>query len=89
MAKTTLLGSDKDKKLKEQQKVAKKANKKPRRGVGRFFKDIIGELKKVTWPTWKQLMVTTGAVLVFVAIMAIIVGIFDFGLQKELQWLVS
>jgi preprotein translocase subunit SecE len=89
MAKTTLLGSDKDKKLKEQQKVAKKANKKPRRGVGRFFKDIIGELKKVTWPTWKQLMVTTGAVLVFVAIMAIIVGIFDFGLQKVLQWLVS
>ena len=89
MAKTKLLGSDKEKQLKEQQKVAKKANKKPRRGIGRFFKDIIGELKKVTWPTWKQLMVTTGAVMVFVAIMAIIVGVFDFGLQKVLQWLVS
>lgn len=89
MAKTKLLGSDKEKQLKDQQKTAKKINKKPRRGISRFFRDIIGELKKVTWPTWKQLMITTGAVLVFVAIMAIIVGVFDFGLQRLLKWLVN
>ncbi len=89
MAKTKLLGSDREKKLKEQQKAAKKANRKPRRGIGRFFKDIIGELKKVTWPSGKQLLITTGAVLAFIFIMAVIVGIFDLGLGRILTWLVS
>jgi len=89
MAKTKLLGSDREKKLKEQQKAAKKANKKPRRGIGRVVKDIIGELKKVTWPTWKQLLATTGAVLAFIAVMAVVVGLFDLGLGKVLSWLVS
>ena len=89
MAKTKLLGSDREKKLKEQQKAAKKANRKPRRGIGRFFKDIVGELKKVTWPTWKQLLITTGAVLAFIFIMAVIVGLFDLGLGKILSWLVG
>ena len=89
MAKTKLLGSDREKKLKEQQKATKKANRKPRRGIGRFFKDIIGELKKVTWPSGKQLLITTGAVLAFIFIMAVIVGIFDLGLGRILTWLVS
>jgi len=88
MAKTKLLGSDKQKQLKEQEAAAKKANRKPRKGIGRFFKDIIGELKKVTWPTGKKLVITTSAVLAFVLVMAIITGVFDFGLNKILQWLV-
>ena len=89
MAKTELLGNDKKKRLEEQKKTAQKANKKPRKGIGRFFRDIIGELKKVTWPTWRKLMITTGAVLIFVLIMAIFTGAFDFVLKKGLQWLVS
>ncbi len=89
MAKTKLLGSDKQKQLDTQKKAAKKANKKPRKGFGRFFKDIIGELKKVTWPTWKKLVVTTSAVLAFVLVMAIITGAFDSVLKIGLQWLVS
>lgn len=89
MAKTKLLGSDREKQLKTQQKSAKKANRKPRRGLIRWFKDIIGELKKVTWPTWKQLLTTTGAVVAFILIMAIIVGAFDYGLGRWLQWMVS
>lgn len=89
MAKTKLLGSDREKKLQAQKKAAQKANKKPRKGIGRFFKDIIGELKKVTWPTWNKLLVATGAVLVFVLVMAAIVGVFDLGLKTVLKWLVS
>ena len=89
MAKTKLLGSDKQKQLETQKKAAKKANKKPRKGIGRFFKDIIGELKKVTWPTWRKLVITTSAVLAFVLVMAIITGAFDSVLKLGLQWLVS
>ena len=48
MAKTTLLGKDKEKKLKEQKKIAKQKNKKPRRSPIKFFKDIWREVKKVT-----------------------------------------
>lgn len=89
MAKTKLLGSDREQKLKEQQKAAKKANRKPRRGPIRWFKDIIGELKKVTWPTWKQLLTTTGVVLAFITVMAVITGLFDLGLGKWLEWMVN
>lgn len=43
----------------------------------KFLKDVVGELKKVTWPTRKELLSHTGAVLVFVIGMAIIIGVLD------------
>ncbi len=82
MAKTKLLGSDRKEKLEQQKKAAKKANKKKRKSPARFFKDIISELKKVTWPTFKDLMKYTGAVIAFIIIATIIVGILDFGLKS-------
>ena len=51
MAKTVLLGKDKERQLKEQQKIAKQKAKKKRRTPARYFKDMWSELKKVTWPT--------------------------------------
>lgn len=80
MAKTKLLGEEREKHLKEQKKLAKKKNKKPKRSPGRFFKDVWGEIKKVTWPTRKDLFKTTFAVIVFIAIFAVIVGLMDWGL---------
>ena len=80
MAKTVLLGKDKEKQLQEQKKIAKKKNKKQRRSVGRFFKDIFAELKKVTWPTRKDLISYSLAVLAFIVVMAIVVGAIDLGL---------
>ncbi len=81
MAKTKLLGEEKERKLKEQKKLAKKANKKQRRSPIRFFKDVWGEIKKVTWPTKKDLFKTTFAVIIFIVIFAVIVGLLDYGLQ--------
>ncbi len=80
MAKTKLLGNDKERQLAEQKKIAKKKNKKQRRSLIRFFKDVIGEVKKVTWPTKKDLFKTTFAVILFIAIFAVIVGLMDWGL---------
>ncbi|MEA5002991.1 MAG: preprotein translocase subunit SecE [Christensenella sp.] len=80
MAKTKLLGEEREKQIKEQKKLAKKKNKKQRRSPGRFFKDVWGEIKKVTWPTRKDLFKTTFAVIVFIAIFAVIVGLMDWGL---------
>ena len=40
MAKNVLLGKDKERQVKAQQKIAKAKNKKKRRSPARFFKDI-------------------------------------------------
>ena len=82
MAKTKLLGNDREKRIAEQKKIAKKKNKKQRRSLIRFFRDVIGEVKKVTWPTRKELFKTTLAVIVFIVIFAIVVGFMDWGLMQ-------
>mgnify|MGYP002542840131 CR=1 FL=1 len=67
MAKNVLLGKEKERQVKEQQKVAKAKNKKKRRSPARFFKDIWNELKKVTWPTGKDLQLDAGSHRVYCA----------------------
>ena len=89
MAKTKLLGEEKQRQLKEQKKIAKQKNKKKRRGPIRFFKDVGGELKKVTWPTGKELMKTTISVILFIAIFAVIVYGIDTGLGAVFRLIVT
>lgn len=47
-----------------------------------FFKDFKAELKKVIWPTPKQLVNNTVAVIVIVLIIAVIVFVLDFAFEK-------
>ena len=63
--------------------VAKTANtqdKKPNlfARIGRFFKDVVGELKKLTWPTGKELAKYTATVLAFIVLFAVVIGVLDF-----------
>ena len=44
-----------------------------------FIRDVISELKKVVWPTQRQLINYTIIVLVFVVIVALIIAALDFG----------
>lgn len=46
--------------------------------VRKFFRDVIHELKKVTWPSRKALMSYTVVVLVTIAIFAILLGVYDY-----------
>ncbi|MDE5833148.1 MAG: preprotein translocase subunit SecE [Desulfovibrio sp.] len=43
------------------------------------------ELRKVTWPSWKETRKATFAVLGFVAVMAIILGLIDLGLSSLIK----
>jgi len=43
-----------------------------------FIREIVAELRKVIWPTRKELIAYTGVVLVFVLIMAGIIAAYDF-----------
>ncbi len=45
--------------------------------IGRFFKDLRGESKKVVWPTRKQIINNTLIVIVFMIIASLIVSGFD------------
>ena len=48
----------------------------------RFLREVVAELRKVHWPTRRQIVVYTVVVLVFVAFMVTLVGLLDIGFQK-------
>ncbi|MGD9825609.1 preprotein translocase subunit SecE [Desulfobacter sp.] len=50
-----------------------------------FLREVKVELKKVVWPTRKQTTGTTVVVVIFVFIVAIFLGIFDYSLSKLVQ----
>lgn len=50
-----------------------------------FLADAKVELKKVTWPTRKELLSTTAVVLILVLLIAFFLGIVDLGLVKIIK----
>ena len=60
----------------------KDANKKQSKDKKHFMKDFKAELKRVIWPTPKQLFNNTVAVITIVLITAIIVFVLDFAFEK-------
>lgn len=63
--------------------------KKEKKESKTFFKDFKAELKKVTWPTAKQLANKTTAVIVIVIIIAAIVFALDFAFGKGYEFLIN
>ena len=47
-----------------------------------FVRQVVAELRKVIWPTRKELVTYTTVVLVFVVVMVSIVSLFDFAFTK-------
>jgi len=48
-------------------------------GIGKAFKNMYYELKKVTWPTKHDFFVYTGVTLLFMLFMGIIIYLIDLG----------
>ena len=57
--------------------------------IGRFFKNMWHELKKVTWPTKKELINATLAVMCFVAAFTLIIWLMDLAVTPAFKWLVG
>ena len=53
--------------------------------VRQFLAEARIELKKVTWPTRKELLSTTAVVILLVLLVAFFLGIVDFGLVKIIR----
>ena len=54
--------------------------------IGGFFREVVSELRKVIWPTRKELLTYTSIVVVFVTVITTIVVLLDLGLGKAVLW---
>ncbi|HKL73600.1 MAG TPA: preprotein translocase subunit SecE [Clostridia bacterium] len=76
-------------------KTAPKKNMRKRKSMGKFFRDIISELKKVEWAKFKTnkansgVISQTGTVLIVVLFFTIIITAIDLGLTRLLTLLLS
>ena len=57
--------------------MADKKEKKPN-AVLRYFRETIGELRRVSWPTWKEAWDLTKIVLIVMVVMSMILGLLDY-----------
>ncbi|WP_067495830.1 preprotein translocase subunit SecE [Actinoplanes sp. TFC3] len=64
-------------------KTGKKAGRRGGR-IGGFFREVVSELRKVIWPTRKELLTYTGVVIGFVTVMTAIVAVLDYGFGKAI-----
>ena len=74
----------------KEKKVAKTENKpqKPEKKKGRIkeaWRGFKSEVKKIVWPTWKQVLKSTGVVLVIVVICAIMLFALDYAFSHGIM----
>ena len=78
MAKTEIKNQDQSKKLSKSKNQDKGQKGLSRFRIVRYLQEMIGEVKKLTWLTKKELVSHTIAVFVFVIAMALIIYALDF-----------
>ena len=52
-----------------------------------FLQEVVGELKKSSWPTWIELRDSTVVVIIAVAALALFVFVADLVFTKIIKWL--
>jgi len=62
------------------------AKRAPRTTPALFFRQMVAELRKVIWPTRKELVTYTIVCMVFVLFMVIFVTALDYGFTKLVIW---
>ena len=55
--------------------------------IFRFLREVVAELRKVIWPTRKQMITYTSVVLVFLAVMVALIAGLDVALARGVLWL--
>ena len=57
--------------------------------VVRFYRETVGELKKVVWPTWPEARNLTIIVLFVIVLTAVILGGADYLFSLLFKWMLS
>ncbi|MGH3648251.1 MAG: preprotein translocase subunit SecE [Micromonosporaceae bacterium] len=52
----------------------------------RFVREVVAELRKVIWPTRKELLTYTVVVVIFVVVMLSIIALYDLGFARAMLW---
>lgn len=55
------------------------------KAIKRYFKDLKGEVKKITWPGAKEVLKGTVVTIVCIAIIGVVVFLVDLGLTKGIN----
>ena len=66
-----------------------KAKKEKKGKVGNAWRGFKSELKKIVWPTWKQVLKNAGIVIVIVGICAVAIGALDIAFRAGFDALVE
>jgi preprotein translocase subunit SecE len=56
----------------------KKKSKRKQKGIAKWWRETVGELRKVNWPTSKQALQLTKVVLIVLVAMSAVLGLFDY-----------
>ncbi len=54
-----------------------------------FFKAVLNEMRKVSWPKKKELRKYTIVVITTVVFMAVYFGVIDYGISQIMNWYIS
>lgn len=54
-----------------------------------FALDVQAEMKRVTWPTWPELRSATFVILIFIVIVALIIGFMDWVFRNVVGGIVN
>ena len=54
-----------------------------------YFDGVRGEMSKVTWPGKEELKASTVVVMIFLAVLAVVIGAMDLGFQEAFLLLFS
>ena len=65
-----------------------KVVRKPK-GIAKWWRETMGELRKVVWPTPRAAMQMTKVVLLVMAGLSVIFGLFDYAFSKLLGWILA
>ncbi|HOE69919.1 MAG TPA: preprotein translocase subunit SecE [Brevefilum sp.] len=57
--------------------------------IQRFWRETVGELRKVTWPTPPEAWKLTKLVMIVMVILATILGVLDFLFSRLISFLVT
>ena len=67
----------------------KKKNDKKTNAIPKWWRETVGELRKVTWPTPSEAWRLTKIVIVVMITMSAILGILDFAFTRLISWFLS
>ena len=83
--------ADKENKVVETEVKAEKPAKKEKKPgrIKEAWRGFKSEIKKIVWPSWKQVLKNTGVVLVIVIVFAIAIALLDYAFSGGIRALVD